>query len=198
MLIEFAVTNYRSFKDEARLSLVAGTGKEHRETNVMKPSLASSGRHPDVLRCAAIYGANAAGKSNLLRAMHTMKAVVVNSSRTIDGPLPLEPFAFDKRTPSQPTTFEVVCIVKGVRYQYGFSATREAICDEWLYAWPLGRTQLWFERHKSKSSPESFKFGDKLSGDREVWRRATRPDALFLSTAASLNSAQLKPLWDWF
>lgn len=198
MLIEFAVTNYRSIKDEARLSLVAGTGMEHRETNVMKPALASPSRPPDVLRSAAIYGANAAGKSNLLRAMDTMKKVVANTSRNIDAPLHLEPFAFDKRNRSQPTTFEVICLVDGVRYQYGFSATRKAIHDEWLYAWPLGRTQLWFERHESKSSAESFKFGDKLSGDREVWRRATRPDALFLSTAASLNSAQLKSLWNWF
>lgn len=198
MLIEFAVTNYRSIKDEARLSLVAGAGNEHRETNVFRPTLASSGRPPDVLRSAAVYGANAAGKSNLLRAIHTMKEVVAGSSRSIDAPLPLEPFAFDERARKQPTTFEVVCIVDGVRYQYGFSATRKAVHDEWLFAWPLGRSQLWYERHRSKASVESFKFGDKLSGDREVWRRATRPDALFLSTAASLNSGQLKPLWDWF
>ena len=198
MLIEFAVTNYRSIRDEARLSLVAGAGKEHRYTNVLKPAPASSGRQPDILRTAAIYGANAAGKSNLIRAMQTMKGVISNSSRNMNAPLPLEPFAFDKQTRRQPTTFEVTCLVDGVRYQYGFSATREAIHEEWLYAWPLGRTQIWFERHRSKSSVDSFKFGDKLSGDREVWRRATRPDALFLSTAASLNSTQLKPVWDWF
>lgn len=198
MLIEFAATNYRSIKEEARLSMVAGTGKEHRESNVLRPTLASASRLPDILRSAAIYGANAAGKSNLLRAMRTMKQVIVTSSRNIDAPLPLEPFAFDQRTRSQPTTFEMICLVDGVRYEYGFSATDDAVHDEWLFAWPLGRSQLWYERHRSGRSVEDIKFGDKLSGDREVWRRATRPDALLLSTAASLNSAQLKPLWDWF
>lgn len=198
MLIEFAVTNYRSIKDESRLSLVAGSGNEHRETNVLRSALASSGRPPEVLRSAAIFGANAAGKSNLLRAMHTMKDIVSNSSRNIDAPLPVEPFAFDQQTRTQPTTFEVTCVVDGTRYQYGFSATREAVHDEWLLAWPRGRTQLWFGRHRATASAESFKFGDKLSGDREVWRRATRSNALFLSTAASLNSVQLRPIWNWF
>lgn len=198
MLIEFAVTNYRSIKEEARLSFVAGSGNEHRETNVCRPELASSSRPPDVLRSAAIYGPNAAGKSNLLKAIDIMKQVVAKSSGNIDAQLPVEPFAFDKRSSSQPTAFEAIFLVNGVRYQYGFSATRETIHEEWLFAWPLGRTQVWFERHPSESSGSSFKFGDKLSGDREVWRRATRPNALFLSTAASLNSAQLKPIWDWF
>ncbi len=110
----------------------------------------------------------------------------------------VSPSPHREQTRGQPTTFDVICLVDGVRYQYGFSATRRAIHSEWLFAWPLGRTQLWFERHKSETSADSFKFGDKLSGDREVWRRATRSDALFLSTAASLNSAQLKPIWDWF
>ena len=127
-----------------------------------------------------------------------MKDIVEGSSGNIDARLPVEPFAFDEQSGSQPTTFEAVFLVDGVRYQYGFSATRDAIQEEWLFAWPLGRTQLWFERHPSGSSESSVKFGDKLSGDREVWRRATRRNALFLSTAASLNSAQLKPIWDWF
>ena len=198
MLVEFAVTNYRSIKDEARLSLVAGSGTEHRATNVTRTAVSPRGRSVDLLRCAAIYGANAAGKSNLLRAMHTMKEVVANSSRNIDALQFWEPFALDARTRSRPTRFELVCILDGVRYQYGFSATRQAIHDEWLYAWPRGQMQLWIERHRSRCSVDSFKFGDKLSGDKQVWRRATRPDALFLSTAAALNSAQLKPLWDWF
>ena len=69
----------------------------------------------------------------------------------------------------------------------------------WLYAWPHGRIQLWYERTtETDGNTVKCKFGDKLAGDREVWRRATRPDALLLSTAVTLNSEQLRPVFDWF
>ena len=86
----------------------------------------------------------------------------------------------------------------GVRYQYGFSATQDVVVGEWLHAWPRGRPQLWFERRRVEDGVQAFEFGSKLLGDRQVWRRATRDNALFLSTAATLNSAQLRPLYDWF
>ena len=74
-----------------------------------------------------------------------------------------------------------------------------AVTDEWLYTWPRGRIQLWFERTGGAADGTvNCKFGDKLAGDKEVWRRATRPKALLLSTAVTLNSEQLRPVFDWF
>ena len=197
MLIQFTVANYRSFKDEAILSLVVGPGREHRERNVREPVMRGDVRATPLLRSAAIYGANAAGKTNLIRALDVMRRMVVDSSRT-DGKLPVTPFLFDAEHKGQPTRFEVACIVDGIRYQYGFSATQDAVVGEWLHAWPQGRPQLWFKRHRVEDRASTFEFGGKLQGDREVWRRATRGNALFLSTAATLNSRQLRPLYDWF
>lgn len=197
MLIEFSVANFKSIKDEVRLSLVAGPGKEFRETHVVTPRLNEGVRSIPLLRSAAVYGANAAGKTNLLRALWTMRDIVALSSRDLGG-LPVTPFRFDPDCEARPTTFEAMCFAEGVRYQYGFSATRDAVAREWLYAWPRGRVQLWFERERAGNGGDRFKFGDRLSGDKEVWRRATRPDALFLSTAVSLNSSQLRPVFDWF
>ena len=197
MLIEFSVANFRSIKDEVRLSLVAGPGKELRETHVMTPELNEGVRSIPLLRSAAVYGANAAGKTNLLRALQAMRHMVARSSRDL-GELPVTPFRFDPDCEARPTTFEVMCFAEGVRYQYGFSATRTAVTGEWLYAWPRGRAQLWFDRQGARTDGDSFKFGDRLAGDKEVWRRATRPDALFLSTAVALNSIQLRPVFDWF
>ena len=197
MLIQFSVANYRSIKEEATLSLVAGPGREHRERNVRVPVMRGDVRVTPLLRSAAIYGANAAGKTNLTRALDAMRDVVVDSSRT-DAELPISPFLLDAEHKNQPTRFEVACIAGGVRYQYGFSATQGAVADEWLYAWPRGRPQSWFKRHRAEGEAPTFEFGGKLQGDREVWRRATRDNALFLSTAATLNSAQLRPLYDWF
>lgn len=197
MLIQFAVANYRSFCNEATLSLVAGPGKEHQRQNVRVPAMQGDVRAMPLLRSAAIYGANAAGKTNLVRALGVMRDIVVRSSGTDDG-LPVRPFRFDAKQENEPSQFEVACIVEGVRYQYGFSATGDAVVAEWLYAWPRGRAQLWFSRDLAEDGSATYEFGAKLQGDREVWRRATRSNALFLSTAAALNSAQLRPLYEWF
>ncbi len=198
MLIEFSVTNFRSIKEEARLSLVARPGKEHEESIITVESPAEGARPIRLLRSAAIYGANAAGKTNLLWGLKTMHDIVLRASGSVDE-LPVTPFRFDPACKTQPTSFEVVCVAEGVRYQYGFSATAEKVTDEWLYAWPSGRPQTWFERSRSRSDkPGPWKLGGKLTGDREVWKRATRANDLFLSTAVALNSKQLRPIFDWF
>ncbi|MCY4520910.1 MAG: ATP-binding protein [Caldilineaceae bacterium] len=192
MLIECGVSNFKSIRDEARLSMVAGTGKEHRDSHLVDTR--ANGRIPSnpLVRTAVVYGANAAGKTNLLAALGTMKRIVTVPSQPGD-PLPIEPFKFDPEKAQGNTTFEVLCVVGGVRYQYGFTANSERVCQEWLFAWPRGRVQRWVER-----DDQDWKLSDRLGSDKRVWQRATRPNALFLSTAASLNSQQLKPLFDWF
>ncbi len=72
-------------------------------------------------------------------------------------------------------------------------AASEAVVDEWLFAWPRGCVQTWFER-----SGERYEFGQKLQGPKDTWKETTRSDALFLSTAVTLNSEQLKPISDRF
>ena len=130
--------------------------------------------------------------------LKTMHDLVLRSSGSHDD-LPVTPFRFDAECSSQPTSFEVVCVADGIRYQYGFSATTHGVTDEWLYAWPSGRLQVWFERNRREGTqPASWKLGGKLRGDREVWKRATRANDLFLSTAVGLNSEQLRPIFDWF
>lgn len=192
MLIEFGVSNFKSIRDEARLSMVAGTGKEHRDSHLVATS--ANGRVPSnpLVRTAVVYGANAAGKTNLLDALGIMKRIVTAPSQPGDS-LPIEPFKFDPEKAQDDTTFEVLCVVDGVRYQYGFTANAERVCQEWLFAWPRGRVQRWVER-----DGQDWKLNDRLGSDKSVWQRATRPNALFLSTAALLNSQLLTPLFEWF
>ena len=199
MLVEFSVANFKSIKEEARLSLVAGPGKEHADSIITVENRAGTSARPlRLLRSAAIYGANAAGKTNVIQGLKTMRDIVLGSVGG-SAELPVIPFRFDPACSAEPTTFEVTCMVDHVRYQYGFRATRNEVTGEWLYAWPNGRLQVWFERNRGEEAgASSWKLGGKLTGDREVWKRATRPQALFLSTASSLNSAQLRPLFDWF
>lgn len=197
MLIEFSVTNYRSFRERQTLSLASTAAKEH-PNNTIKTGLK---KLPALVRSAAIYGPNAAGKTNLIRAALIMQQAVLNSagSGQVGVKLNLQPFAFSKKTLTAPSEFEMHFIHQGVRYQYGFAATSTEIVREWLTAYPSGRPQLWFERTTgSRGGTPKWTFGKNLKGTHKVWSDATRPNALFLSTAVQLNSTQLKPIFDWF
>ncbi|HHL45897.1 MAG TPA: ATP-binding protein [Gammaproteobacteria bacterium] len=198
MLIEFTVRNFLSFREAVSLSLVKGGGDELQETNVMVPD--APGTLP-LVRSAAIYGPNAAGKSNLIKALKVMGKMVRESARESQAgePLPVTPFLLDEGGTAQPCEFEVHFISEGVRYQYGFAATRERVTEEWLLAYPKGRPQRWIDRRYDEER-QTYVWGsmDKLTGKKQLWQEATRPNALFLSTAIQLNNQQLQPVFKWF
>ena len=197
MLIEFTIKNYRSIKEEQRFSLVKAKGNELEESNTF---LAEGAAIP-LLRSAVIYGANAAGKSNLLRALMAMERMVrVSASKMQEGDrFSLTPFLFDDKTPDEPSEFEAVFISEGVKYQYGFCATQKTVLQEWLIAYPKGRPQRWFSRaFDVKANEYDYKFSEHLSGAKNLWQSVTRENALFLSAAVQFNSEQLKPVFNWF
>src|SRR6516164_4788622 len=105
MLIEFRVRNYRSFRQEAVLSLVASNDQEHLEINTAKTGLVGL---PRVVRSAAVYGANASGKSNLVRALMLMRGVVLESaSLQPQQRFNVQPFRLDRDSRKEPTLLEV-------------------------------------------------------------------------------------------
>lgn len=198
MLIEFTVKNFRSIKDEQVLSLVKAKGNELEATNSFMPS-APGGN--ELLCSSVIYGPNAAGKSNVIKAIMQMESIVLHSaSASQEGDeIDVEPFIFDNTSSSLPTEFEAIFISENVKYQYGFTATRANIIEEWLIAYPNGRAQRWFSRiFDEKTKVSEFKFSELLTGQKIIWQKATRNNALFLSTAVQLNSEQLKPVFNWF
>ena len=196
MLVDFKVKNFRSIKEEQLLSMVASSQKEFMDTHI----LPTTSKNLSLVKTAAIYGANAAGKSNILKAVEAMQEIVLESgSRYQRGDkLPVKPFLFDNEV-NEPTEFEVNFIYNKVRYQYGFATTKERITEEWLIAYPKGRAQNWFARaYNREKKAYQWQFGDKLTGKKQLWQESTRSNALFLSTAVQLNSKQLKPVFDWF
>jgi AAA15 family ATPase/GTPase len=197
MLIEFRVQNFRSLRDENILSLVASSDKTLRKTNVADSGIRSL---PGVLRTAGAYGANASGKSNLVRAIAMMRAIVLQSASLQPGQqFPVHPFLLDPKREHEPTEFEVTFIREDVRYQFGFSLTPVRIVNEWLIVYKTAQPQTWYNREvKDGSNEEEYKFGPHFQGQRQLWRSSTRPNALFLSTAVQLNSEQLKPVFEWF
>lgn len=198
MFIEFSVSNFQSIKDKVTLSLVKAKGMELVDTNTFKPSAPTT---PALLHSAAIYGANAAGKSNTIYALLIMREIVLDSSNKnhADELLPITPFLLDNDSENEPTEFEVIFISHGVRYQYGFQVSSSRVLEEWLLAYPKGRPQRLIERvYDPKTKEYVWGSMDKLSGQKQIWQDTTRDNALFLSTAIQLNNEQLKPVFDWF
>ncbi len=198
MLIEFSTANFRSLRDRQTLSLTKAKGDELVESNTFTTVAANTF---ELLRSAAIYGPNASGKSNFLLALQTMKEIILESATNLQrgDKLPVTPFRLSKATRHAPSEFEVIFIVDKVRYQYGFSATADRIHEEWLLAYPKGRPQRWLGRiwDEQKQSYD-WELGNNLTGEKQLWQKSTRDNALFLSTAVQLNSEQLQPVYDWF
>ncbi|MCD6163205.1 MAG: ATP-binding protein [candidate division Zixibacteria bacterium] len=194
MLVEFRVKNYRSFRDEQTLSMVASNDKKTLPDNCMPAGKLR------LLKSAGIYGPNASGKSNLIKALSTMKIIVSNSAnQKPESELPIEPFFLDDNLSKEPSSFEVIFYYNDVRYQYGFTTTRERIHDEWLFASPEGRSQLWFQRiYDEKKDETEWKFGSFLKGDKQKIADKTRNNSLFTSVGAQWNNEQLTQIYKWF
>ena len=198
MLIEFSTANFRLLRDRQTLSLTKAKGDELVESNAFTTVAANKF---ELLRSAAIYGPNASGKSNFLLALQTMKEIILESATSLQrgDKLPATPFRLSKATRHALSEFEVIFIVDKVRYQCGFSATEDRIHEEWLLAYPKGQPQRWLGRvwDEQKQSYD-WKLGNYLTGEKQLWQKSTRDNALFLSTAVQLNSEQLQPVYDWF
>lgn len=145
MLVDFCVKNFKSFDDKQIFSLLKDKGDE----NLDNTFIVGKKQKLQLLKCAAIYGANASGKSNLIDALQTMKSIVLFSLKHVNS-INLFPFKLAKRNLSEPTEFEVTIVVNDVRYQYGFSATAAKIIEEWLFAFPNGHVQKWLRDHGIK------------------------------------------------
>ncbi len=190
MLIEFRVENHRSIRDEQIMTMEAGRGGGIDDS---RPRLVP-GCAKKILPVAALYGANASGKSNVLAALTFMKEAVIQSFRNWapDEGIPQDPFAWGQKQ-VEPSLFEVEIVIDGTRYRYGFRLNAQTFLEEWLFSWPNGKKQVWLERDVA-----GFKFGDNLRGENKVIEEVTRPNALFLSAAAQLKHPQLSPLYSWF
>ena len=189
MLLRFTVGNFKSFKEKATLSLEATSDDWLEEGNV---AVVGERR---LLKAAAIYGANASGKSNLLTAMAFFRDWVENSSKeTQSGErIPVAaPFLLHVDTETAPTFFEAVFLHEGTRYRYGFETTQERIVSEWLFCQrdSIRETRLFTREGGCISPSDDFREGKGLE-------KRTRSNALFLSVAAQFNGPVSNEIMHW-
>jgi len=193
MLIEFSVGNYRSFKEVVTFSMVAApivVGDS--PINVNNLFLAT--KEIELLKSAAIYGANASGKSNLVRAISFMKEFTINSAvgNRITNEINTELYRLNIESERESSYFEMVFIIGTTRYRYGFEVDRQSVKSEWLYQTLRTKEAQLFERENSKIKVFS-KFYEGKSLDNK-----TRKNALFLSVVAQFNGDIATDVVDWF
>ena len=193
MLVRFRAENFRSLKDEQELSLVASSLKEDRSVVVTAPHVPNG-----LLPVAAVYGANASGKSNVLDAMRFACDVVKNSQTKWQSreAIPRRPFLLQKTMWEKPSVFVFDAVVEGVLFEFGFSLNSKEVVTEWLHAFPKGRPRVLFSR--DTQAPDRYSFGKHLTGENRRIEKLTRPNSLFLSAAAQNNHPLLTPLFSWF
>jgi uncharacterized protein len=203
MLIQFSVENYHSILGRQTLNMAASKYfKELEPLNTFEAGAVET--TPRLLRSSVVYGPNASGKSTLVNALDFMRDRVINSAKESQAneEIDVAPFKLTATSRAGDSEFEVAFIEEGVRYQYGFRCNRQRFTEEWLFAYPEGRAQKWFQRvFDPKMGKDDYRFSATafLGGrKRQDWREQTRGNALFLSTALQLNNEQLKPVLNWF
>lgn len=204
MLIQFNFKNFKSFRDEVSLDLTATKITEH-EDHVVEVA------NDKLLKVAAIYGANASGKSNVHDAFEYMTYYVDESfnfgdederrRKTGDAYVRVTPFLFDEESRNEETTFEVFYVDNsedtGKTYQYGFSLKNGEVVEEWLYSkakTARNKYRTIFYRKKG----EELEMNGFSKNHVENIKVSLNKESLIVSLGAKLRIAKLKKVRDWF
>lgn len=179
MLLSFAVTNFRSVRERVELNMLK-TSLKGLSSNYFKCV-----NKAQVLKSAVIYGPNASGKSNVLRAIKALEYLVIRSSslKPDDIIAPYEPHKLEKNHSSLPVVFEVNFIANKFQYEYLVAFKEDKIEQEELYYYPNNTKTLLYSRFVGKE----MKFGDYYKGAKKTLEKLLLPNQLFLSKAAENN-----------
>lgn len=197
MIIQFTVENFLSFKEPATLSLVASALKE-KQPLPDDVVFELDGANISLLKSAVVYGANASGKSNLVKALDFFKWFVINSSKGVQSSEKIQvgSFRLHKDTEMEPSYFEVVFADMESQYRYGFELDANRVCREWLYQKTNKRkskeVELFFRSEEEYSIHQKYAVGKEV-----VSKRMVRDNALLLSVAAQFNEPVSVDIMKW-
>ncbi len=190
MLIRFSIENWQSFREQATFSMIAGPERQHNDrlARVKKYDLR-------VLPTAAIYGGNASGKTNFVKALAFVQALVVRGTQP-DDLIAVEPFLLDTEAVDESCTFHFELLIDELVYDFSFSVTSRSVVEEKLVrVTSTSETTLYHRKkgklpvlHDSLKPKDFYKFAF----------RGTRKNQLYLTNAVSQNVEAFRPVYDWF
>ncbi len=201
MLLQFSVSNFRALREPQTLNLAASNYDKTLPENTLSPNLPGL-KGKRWLKGAALYGANASGKTTVIEAMEALSKWVAQSAKTTDPEEStsfIDPFALDPKAAEEPTAFAIVFVAEEVRFEYRVAATEKLVIHESLRAWPVGKEQVWFERDWNPKT-ETHDFTPEnpagLSRNRDIEQRTLR-NMLYLSKAVAENRKEVEPAFRW-
>ena len=193
MLVEFSVDNFKSIKDNIRFSMLASTRDKENLFEI---------RDYKLLTSSVIYGANASGKSNFLKAMAFMSRFVLNRFKILQSTdkLPYEPFKLSTETEDSSSRFEIVFFINTTKYRYGFELDSETIYAEWLFADEKGKEAKLFVRDLDDNdyvNPNRFREGI-IFFDKKNQKIRVSKNQLFIWKCDQEDGEISKSILKWF
>lgn len=187
MIFEFSLENFLSFKDRSTFSMIANGTKGLDQNYVVI-------NDKRILKTSAIYGANASGKSNILKVLRSITRMLKESSYTgLDEELPITPFKLDKNSTKKDSFFEIIFFTDNTKYKYGFCGNKKEIKEEYLYYYPNGRESKIFHRTKSNI----YSFPQKEDGKLSDIVLKTPHNKFFIATATNWNYEKTRIPYDF-
>lgn len=189
MLVEFSVTNFKSFKEKVTFSMVTDDKDKSKNDNYIKV------KNTTLLKSAIIYGANASGKSNFIEAFLALKSLLENSTRNKKGDFIEEykPYILANETISANTIFDIVFVRNTIVYHYTIQYNKISIQKESLYFFPNQKQTLLFKRENEAQ----YKFGTALKGQKKMIQQLTAHNQLYVSNGAENKMPQLMEVYDY-
>lgn len=191
MILEFSVENYRSFRDKQTFSMLPDDGKKEFPDNVF-----TLNEKYKVLTSAVIYGANASGKSNFMRALESLRDLIIfRGNQSPEDTFPeADTFKFNSKSYYEsPTLFELNFLIEQIRYKYTITVEEKSIKNESLFFFPEGKEAKLFSR-----TGQDFVFGDYLKGEKNIVKNLTNNNQLFLTKGAHNNIQKLSKVYSYF
>jgi len=190
VLIEFKVSNFYSIKDEVVLGFKASHSKELTKNIIPY-------KHVGLLKSIGIYGANATGKSNIIKAIYFVWGLTKFShSYNAETKIPPTQFKLDNKNLTKPSSFEITFTKNNVRYQYGFSCLDSKVLEEYLFKWDdtsnKPRRATVFRRENIKE----FKFNVDKKKQQMIASQMSE-NVLYLSRAAAFNFDKVRDVYDF-
>lgn len=197
MILEIRLSNFFSIKDEIVLDLRAGKSQSRKvrdlENNVF------TYKDEKILKAVALYGANASGKSNIIKAIRFCCSMIFKShTHNEDDVFKFIPFKFE-RYPEKPSSFLVKFVTNGIEYEYGFSLTRTKILTETLYYYPKGKRAKAFTRDETikGEKKDRYSFSNAIKKPLDVAEN-TSDKTLYISRASQMDRDLAKDIFNFF
>lgn len=197
MILLFRLNNIFSFRDETTLDLQAAKIQTEKGKALSGNMFPAAGGQ--VLKSVSVFGANASGKSNVMKGIHACVDMIRTSHTYNENTIfAVAPFKFDGYD-KNPSSFFVRFIIDGIEYEYSFSMTRTEILTEQLFYYPKGRRSLVFSRNESKGPDKKYiyEFKQAIKRPMDVAANTSRK-TLFISRASQMDRDIAKRVFRFF